>query len=196
MKKLIMGSLLIALTFACCRDRPAAWPGIPAAHDPLQTEDHLPKIFRHGKYIIQPLARYSVTAVVLSRDHYRFDPGADIAPIDLALGWGPMSIAGNINELNISQSGRFYEYSWSKEPPMDPHDIVIHSANTHCLPANSDVRSQLLRVKRHELVSLEGYLVDVQFPDGGHWHSSLTREDSGGGACEVMWVTSVSRKKL
>lgn len=196
MKKLIIATLLIALTYASCRDTPAAWRGVPAGQDPVQTSDHLPKAFFQGKYLITPLARYSVTAVVLSRDRYRFDPGAEIAPVDLALGWGPMSIADNINQLRISQSGRFYEYSWPKEPPMDPHDIVTHSANTHCLPADDSTRRQLLAVRRHEVVTLEGYLVEVQMPDGGHWRSSLTREDSGGGACEVLWVTTVSHRKM
>jgi len=51
-------------------------------------------------------------------------------------------------------------------------------------------------VRRHDLVSLEGYLVEIAGPEGYHWRSSLSRDDTGGGACEVMWVTSVTRKKL
>lgn len=156
----------------------------------------LPRSFQHEDYTITPLATYSITAVVLGRERYRFDPVASLAPVDLALGWGPMSIAANINELHITQNGRFYEYSWSNEPPMEPSDIVRHSANTHCLPANSLIRSQLLKVKRHDLVTLEGYLVEVKGRDGGHWRSSLTREDSGGGACEVLWVTAVRASHL
>lgn len=194
MKKLIFTALAIAVVFSCCHQPRASWRGIPAAKDPVQTTNALPKPFRAGENTVTPLARYSVTAVVLSRDRYRFDPCADIAPVDLALGWGPMSIAENINQLQISQSGRFYEYSWRNEPPMEPHDIVIHSANTHCLPADGAVRNQLLAVRRHDLVTLEGYLVEVQMPHGAHWRSSLTREDSGGGACEVLWVTSVVRR--
>jgi hypothetical protein len=58
------------------------------------------------------------------------------------------------------------------------------------------VKKQLLAVRRHVLVTLEGYLVEITRPDGYHWRSSLSRDDTGGGACEVMWVTSVARKKL
>ncbi|HTQ30490.1 MAG TPA: hypothetical protein VMI53_04715, partial [Opitutaceae bacterium] len=74
--------------------------------------------------------------------------------------------------------------------------IVRHSANTHCLPADDLVRDQLLAVRYHDLVTLEGYLVEVSRPDGYHWRSSLTRDDTGAGACEVMWITQVSRRKL
>ena len=114
----------------------------------------------------------------------------------MALGWGPMSIAGVINELSISQSGRWYEYSYRNDPPLDPTQIARNSANTHCIPANDDVRCQLLDVKRHELVTLSGYLVEVTRADGFRWRSSLTREDTGGGACEIVWITTLEHHPL
>jgi hypothetical protein len=196
MKKLIVLLLVVAAWWFLFRDQPAQWRGIPAAAEPLQTAKDLPKPFLHESYTVTPLARYSITAVVLSRDRYRFDPAAELAPVDLALGWGSMSIAGVINELKISQSGRWYEYSYSNDPPLDPQAIATHSANTHCLPVNAAVKKQLLAVRRHDLVTLEGYLVEITGPDGYHWRSSLSRDDTGGGACEVLWVTSVTRKKL
>ena len=173
----------------------AAWRGMPAPKDPVQVNTDLPPPFKHGDYTITPLAHYSITAVVLSRDRYRNDRGADLAPVDLALGWGPMSIAAVINELKISQSARFYEYSYT-EPPLEQRSIEIHSANTHCLPADDAVRRRLLAVKRHELVTMEGLLVEVTSEDGYKWRSSLTREDTRGGACEVFWITSVDSRKL
>ena len=156
-----------------------------------QTSADLPPAFAHDDYRILPLARYRLTAVVLSRERYRNDPAAPLAPVDLALGWGPMSVAGVINALKISQSARWYEYSYPGEPPLEPRLIATHSANTHCLPATPDVRRRLLDVKRHDLVSMEGYLVEVTGPDGYRWRSSLSREDTGGGACEVMWITDL-----
>ena len=196
MKKLIILLLIVAAGWFLFRDPPAHWRGIPAAAEPQQTTKDLPKPFLNEKYTVTPLARYSVTAVVLSRSRYRFDDGAEFAPLDLALGWGPMSIDGVINELSISQSGRWYEYTWRGDPPLDPRAIATHSANTHCLPANATVKKQLLSVRRHDLVTLEGYLVEISNANGYHWRSSLSRDDTGGGACEILWVTSVTRKQL
>ena len=34
----------------------------------------------------------------------------------------------------------------------------------------------------------------ASMPDGGEWRSSLTREDSGAGACEVIYVCGVSKR--
>jgi hypothetical protein len=129
--------------------------------------------------------------VVLARERYRHDKDAELAPVDLALGWGPMSTAAVINDLKISQSGRWYEYAWSGEAPLDPRLISAHSANTHCLPATREVRRQLLAVNRHDVVTLKGQLVEVSGPAGYRWRSSLSRTDTRGGSCEVMWITGV-----
>jgi hypothetical protein len=195
-KSLAVFLLLAAAGWFVFHDRPAAWRGMPAPKDPIQASANLPAPFALGKYTVTPLARYSITGVVLCRDRYTYDNGADLAPLDLGLGWGPMSIASVINELKISQSGRFLQFSYRNEPPLDQHEIEVHSSNTHCLPADDAVRKALFAVKRHELVSLEGLLVQVTGPDGYRWRSSLTRDDTGGGACEVMWITSITHKKI
>ncbi len=191
MKKLLVLILLAAGGWFWWHEPAAAWRGLPAAHDPIQTSTGVPPPFRHGDYTITPLANYEIKAVVLSRERYRYDPAAVLAPVDLALGWGPMSASDVINDLNISQSGRWFEYSWSDEPPLDPDLIATHSANTHCLPATPEIRRQLLAVKRHDLVTLRGHLVEVTGPQGYRWLSSLSRTDTRGGACEVMWITDI-----
>lgn len=196
MKKLLLLAACAVVGWFYFHPSPANWRGIPAANDPVQSTGNLPAPFSHDGYTITPLARYKITAVTLSRERYRLDPGAKLSPVDLALGWGPMSVASVINDLSISQSGRWYEYSFRNEPPLDPSAIAKHSANTHCLPANPDVCQKLLAVKRHDLVTLEGYLVEVAGADGYHWRSSLTRDDTRGGSCEVLWVTTVIDRQL
>ena len=193
MKKGLVFLLLAGGLWIWWREPAADWRGMPAAHDPIQTSARLPAPFTYGDYRITPLANYEIKAVVLSRKRYRYDPGAPIAPVDLALGWGPMSTSVVINDLNISQSGRWYEYTWSGEEPLSPDQITAHSANTHCLPATPEIRRQLLAVKRHQVVTLTGQLVAVDGPQGSRWQSSLSRTDTGGGACEVMWITAISQ---
>jgi hypothetical protein len=195
-KKLLAFVLVGAAVWFYFHEPRANWRGMPAAREPLQRPERLPHPFEQDGYTITPLARYQLTAVVLGRDRYRNDRGATLSPVDLALGWGPMSVASVINGLSISQSGRWYEYTWSGEPPLDPGLIATHSANTHCLPATAEVRRRLLEVKRHELVTMEGYLVEVSADDGYRWRSSLTRDDTGAGACEVFWITSLETQPL
>lgn len=142
----------------------------------------------------QPLAGFSVAARVLSREDYDHGREADFSPVDLALGWGPMRDDAVLSQLDISQSGRFYHYRWSGNAPIPPDEIVRNSANMHMVPANSAVASALNAVKAGDQVRIDGWLVAIETPDGWRWHSSLTREDSGAGACEVVYVCGVSRR--
>jgi hypothetical protein len=145
-----------------------------------------------GDYRIQPVAEFSLTARVLSTESYHTGREADLSPVDLALGWGPMSDSAVLDQLQISQGNRFYFYRWSNAPPIAPVDIVEHSANMHMIPATDDIKHRLGEVRTGQVVALQGYLVRVQAADGWHWNSSMTRSDSGNGACELVWVTALS----
>lgn len=162
----------------------------PVVEQPIQKNTAVPVIQRGG-YEIQPVARYEILAKVLSVERYRFGREADLSPVDFALGWGPMSDNAITKKLNISQNNRFYSYHWSGAPPIDPALIIRNSANVHLVPADDDIKARLFKVSKGEIVMLKGYLINVLHSDGWRWHSSLTREDSGAGACELMWVAEL-----
>ena len=84
-------------------------PGILAAAAPVQQalDAPAPALSRAGA-AIRPLAKFSLSARVLSRNDYRWDAGARLAPIDLALGWGRMSDSAVLDRIEISQGSRFY----------------------------------------------------------------------------------------
>ncbi|HQO16731.1 MAG TPA: hypothetical protein PLG02_07185, partial [Methylotenera sp.] len=69
--------------------------------------------------------------------------------------------------------------------------IEIHSANMHIIPANDSVKRQLSNVRQGQLVKIKGLLIEARRPDGWRWRSSLSREDTGNGACELMYVTEL-----
>ena len=47
-------------------------------------------------------------------------------------------------------------------------------------------------VRAGQVVTLRGQLVDATRPDGFTWSTSLRRDDSGAGACELFLVESAS----
>ena len=113
-------------------------------------------------------------------------------PEDLALGWGRMSENRVLSGLVIDQGARFY--SWrtrSTAWPIPRAEIVEHSANTHVIPATGALREQLDRLRIGQVVRLEGELVDGDRDDGATLRTSLTRSDSGSGACEILLVRHV-----
>ena len=166
-------------------------PGVLAPDDPLQTPlDGSMEPIRVGDFTLLPRARFDLTARVLSTEHYRFDAGAALVPEDFALGWGRMSDSSVLKNIDVSQSGRFYHWS-VRQLPIPRREIETHSANMHLIPADAGVRRTLGRVRAGQLVTLDGYLVDADRADGWHWRTSLTRDDTGDGACELFYVTSV-----
>ena len=166
--------------------------GTLAPKVPVQVDrSGLPPFSMKG-YQISPAAEFSLEARVLSTESYNMGREADLSPIDLALGWGPMSDSAVLDRLHIRQSNRFYFYRWSDQPPIQPSEIVEHSANMHMIPANDEIKSRLRKVRKGQVVALSGYLVRVQAQDGWHWNSSMTRSDSGNGACELVWVKSLA----
>ncbi len=196
MRLLWLGLILLGGLFWWVRDvqaRPINRPpGILAPNQPYQDSSNLPQPFSAKGYSFSPVARFVLQARVLSKHLYRYDTGAPISPVDLALGWGRMSDSRVLQKLRISQSDRFYYYSWPQNPPIDPGEIILSSANMHMVPSTPGLERQLKRLKPGHLVRLEGYLVNVTGPNSFYWHSSTTRADTGNGACELIWIEKIS----
>lgn len=154
---------------------------------PDQTDTTRPR-FDFKEFHIQPLAEFSIRARVLSREDYMLDAGSKLSPMDLALGWQRMAESDVYKALNISQSGRWYRYSWHNTPPIPLQEIIESSANMHLIPASAGVERILQQAQEGRFIRLKGYLVEATRNDGWHWRSSLTRADSGGGSCELVFV--------
>lgn len=189
----IFAALTVLVWMVALRPHQIEWsPAISVQSDPAQEETDRSAWTMPGGIQVQPLAEYEVEARVLSREDYS-DQGSFASPMDLALGWGPMSRQTVIDQLHITQSGRWYHYSWKVAPPIPLQDIITHSANTHIIPATSTVADRLDDIHAGDRVRLKGVLVVLNRQDGWHWRSSLTRNDSGDGACELMWVEKVEK---
>ncbi len=159
------------------------------AQSPVQTPTNKAAFAFEG-HQIRPLAQFAVRARVLGREDYRMDKEADLSPIDLALGWKQMANPAVYGPLNITQGGRWYRYSWKDQPPIPLQEIIESSANMHMIPANAAVHKVLKKAREGSFVQISGYLVEATNAQGWRWTSSLTRSDSGGGSCELVFVES------
>lgn len=162
-------------------------PGVLVAADPEQIAIDTPEPFDHDGYRITPLAHFDLRARVLSRADYRLDAMAALVPTDLALGWGRMSDSAVLKAIDISQSGRFFFWR-VQQFPIPEREIITHAANMHLIPANAEVRRLIGKVRRGQVIGLRGELVAVVMPNGATLRSSLSRDDTGAGACELIWV--------
>ncbi len=159
--------------------------------EPLQVPLDWPyPALRLGDFSLSPVAEFQIEAKILSRRDYRWDTESALSPIDLLLGWGRMADPDIVAQIRFRQAGRF-GYWRVAEFPIPRREIETSSANIHLIPTDPAVYRTLRRARAGQSIRMVGYLVNVDRADGWRWRTSLTREDTGSGACEILLVTLV-----
>ena len=185
---LLIGLVLVGVLYFLSTRPVTLPPGVMAPDAPLQEKVEREPVIRKGDFSIFPAATFQIEAKVLSRKRYRTGTEAELSPMDLALGWGPMSDQNVVDKLSVSQSGRWYRWSCGSKPPIPIRKIETHSANMHIIPASDAVEKVLKSVRVGQVIHIDGYLVRVTGKDGWRWNSSMSREDTGDGACEIVYA--------
>jgi len=198
LRSLLLAALVAAALWQGYDDwllRPLHPPDGPIAPDePQQTDVEAAPVTMLGRWRLTPQARYDITARILGREDYHFDLLSDLIPEDLALGWGPMSDSRVLRSFEITQGARFYSWRPTQELVIPRQVVIEHSANTHVIPADAAVRHQLKRLRVGQVVHLSGFLVNAVRDDGSFINTSLTRSDTGPGACQVVLVQQVEAR--
>ena len=193
MLRLFVIIFLLAGAYSAWASRDASYaegavaPALPQQYDLTEPA----QVFERAGFQVTPVARFNVEARVLGREIYVSDTVAQLAPVDLALGWGPMSDNRILKDIRTSQANRFFYWSTDRFP-VSRQVIESNSTNTHLIPATADIETRLKEVRVGEVVHMGGLLVNAYRPsDGRSWKTSLRRDDSGDGACEIIYVTTL-----
>jgi len=163
-------------------------PGVLAAENPVQRDLDSATGIQRGEFVLRPRAEFSATVRILHREDYTFGPLAELVPTDFAVGWGRMSDSSVLADIEVSQGNRFYFWrtdNW----PIPREEIEQHSANWHLIPENRGVSEVLGGLRAGSVVELRGRLVDIEGREGG-MRTSMTRDDTGAGACEILLADS------
>jgi hypothetical protein len=189
---LVLLALLSRLDLPHWRGATQHPPGILVPAVPEQVDLAAAEPFLHGRYRLHPRAEFRLDARVLSRAIYRFDAGARLAPVDLLLGWQRMSDSAVLDHFRFSQRWRWGHWR-VREFPIPEREILVSAANMHMIPADPQIERALRRLRSGDLVRIEGLLVDARGDDGWRWNTSMTRSDTGDGACELVYVQVLER---
>ena len=191
---------------------------IDVSKEPIQTylnDKHYIKAYgENNKYALQPQAKYSLSGLVVAKNsnfwfrdimRSKFD---DIALLDLGIVWGKLASDKKLLYKHVKfKSTKTLGQARQLQPrckkygcPNFPWDIKYfdsHLSHTHMIPANSNVMGGLLRIKKNDIVKIDGFLVDIYDSKGQIVaKTSLSRSDTnaasrGYGACEDMYVKQV-----
>ena len=190
---------VLALGAAACGDwRSRVDPSRAAAEpDQVLVEEGLPIVFEAKGHEVRltPRATYRITAYAVDTSRALLDEWDFALPMDLALAWGPVADPAVLRRMKFHLSGRYVSW-WAEDGALPPRVIQEHVANHHLVPASEEVAREMKRVRKGDLVTLRGKLVDVEIVDRSgksafRSRTSLARDDVGSGACEQLWVEAI-----
>ncbi|MDZ4181316.1 MAG: hypothetical protein U1B83_00460, partial [Candidatus Cloacimonadaceae bacterium] len=150
-------------------------------------------VIEYGKkrVFLSAKAEYRIGGILVSKRRYTNGFMSDLSPWDYAMIWG--DVPNFINHIKFDQIVRYCLFKYDPSQGIDVDYVSRHLSNNHLIPANKNIRKALKAGKKGMSVELSGYLVDVDavLPGGGSqtWRSSMKRDDTAGGACEIIYVT-------
>ncbi|MEO8352331.1 MAG: hypothetical protein ABI680_11415 [Chthoniobacteraceae bacterium] len=190
--RLVIALVVVWIGIAFWQSRPIRHePGVLVSNDPWQEEMTPQDVGEVAGFRLTAVAAYRISGRVLGTKRYFSGEAAKLVPKDVALGWGKMSDQAVLDRLNLSMGSRFFFYEWQGTPPIAPAEIKNHASNNHVIAADRTVTRAISRLRRGEIVELEGWLVNAVGRGGFRWPTSLRRDDTGNGACELFYVRTV-----
>lgn len=200
MKRFLSQVAVAALLATCsCGDWRARVDPARAAAEPeqvaLEGEPVITFEAKGHEVRLTPRATYRVAGYAVDTSRTLLDEWDFVLPMDLALVWGPVADPAVLRKMKFHLSGRYVSW-WYEDGGLSPKVIQEHVANNHLVPASDDVAREMKRIRKGDLVTLRGKLVDVEILDRTgaskfRSRTSLSRSDVGSGACEQVWVEAI-----
>jgi hypothetical protein len=192
---------LAALMFVSWRMSVDAYRSVPPSDllpavkgEPLQTEvlpgDSAPGCSRDGySWSFEPLYRYDISAYVFGVSHKLASDFDGVMAADLGLLWGENARDGLYRHTELRVRMDWFRASWKDGYHFD----MDSAANTHIVTCDPAVYKKVRGVRMGDQVRVRGLLVGVNINKGGSGgpltaRSSVSRTDTGGGACEIVYV--------
>lgn len=161
--------------------------GIIAPDEPKQIMLENAQPFAIQDYQATPVATFNIEARLISKRDYSMDREAKLSPIDLGVSWGKLSDTAVLKEFDFSQNNRFLFYRYDSQPSVPVDEVNRSIANLHIIPATPAIEKRINKMQIGSVIHLQGKLVDIS---GSNyvWKTSISRTDTGKGACEVLYV--------
>ena len=189
--------LVVSVIYKAGRRRSIAGIGEPIQEE---TTGYIEMNVAGYEVSIYPQYTYEIEALVVHTKNYPgFGLGNKLSPRDIALAWGKVAEYNEDINFHWKQSGRWVSWSVKSYTEVDKIGgvdyVSSHLSNNHLIPSNNSVRRKIKKIRKGDHIKIKGYLVNVDAENKNgktfFWNSSTTRDDTGDGACEVIYVTDV-----
>ncbi|MBL8470160.1 MAG: hypothetical protein KF778_02810 [Rhodocyclaceae bacterium] len=147
-------------------------------------------------YKVQPLYRYDLYGLVVSRhdartwwDYIHREWQDALNAVDFCVIWGPNAASGAYRDIHFSSTQFECHYRTSSDSAWAAFDSTAVS-NNHLLAENAALAAALREARVGDQVHVRGYLAEYSHGVGAGFRrgTSTTRDDTGNGACETIYV--------
>jgi hypothetical protein len=181
--------LLLGLWFYDAMRPVSQPPGVLAPNAPqVEPVTGKPPVFEHNEHVLTALAHFSAHARILSLDRYG-DRAAQVAPLDMALGWGPLSDSATLAGIDVAQHERGVLYQ-SFDPKLPDAQAGAFLLNLHVVAADPELQKRLRELRSGNVVRLKGWLVEAVGGDGWRWRGK-PRADDPAMPGTVLWLEAL-----
>ncbi|WP_340105009.1 hypothetical protein [Rhodohalobacter sp. 8-1] len=186
--------LIIVLIFCYLlwEQRPVRYgPGIVAESKPDVAMIDFPNPIETDNFIITPKFEVSGTVRVIARNRYWFEDMSHISPLDLLFSWNRMSDEELLKRMLVKIDDRSYHVQMTK-PPYQRGNIHEHLMMAHTIPASENIQEKLLSIRRGQLVTFSGYIVDIEDRVGTEWISPVRDQHPANRSSQWIWIEGLS----
>jgi len=144
-------------------------------------------------YRVQPLYRYELTGLVVSLKRFKKDVGIHqrwndfINVADVCVVWG-----GNARDVDLAAfrfwNGEFTCNFKTRDPEAWAAFDQYKISNNHLLSDDPRLQRELKRLQVGDQITMRGWLSEYGEPGRPVRGTSTTREDTGDGACETVYL--------
>lgn len=190
----------IASIWMCTRLPPSALIRKELFNQPLQqgtTRDTFYYTYKGQSITVTPVADYTISGVIVShndpKDWWRFDLVHDDRSLDtrdICLVWG-----SNLKHDDYRRA-HFHSDDWmcNWQYGSDVHYLMDNEiSNNHLITDSDAIRDIINHLQIGDQITIRGMLANYSEErwDGQFRTTSLTREDTGNGACEIIFVRDI-----
>ena len=197
------GAVALALGFGFAGRLPASNELVDAVRaEPQQHAAMTPAFAAHaGKvdYRVAPVADYEISGLVVSRhdaaawwDWIHRASNDHLNVVDFCMVWGANAADGAYEKMSFS-SGQFVCYIETDDATAAQPQYIRALSNNHLLTEDAAIARQLRKVRIGDQIRISGQLASYSHDAGFAFTrgTSTTRDDSGNGACETVFVRGV-----
>ena len=149
--------------------------------------------FNNVNYEVVPRYDYELYGLVVSYNHHQGDKrlhakwNDHLNMMDLCVVWSDSAFSPYLNDLNFS-SGEFTCNVETRSNEAWASFRMNQLANNHLLSVDPAIRDRVQDVQIGDQIYLKGHLSEYGIVGAHKRGTSVTREDTGNGACETIYL--------